>query len=174
MVTELAEIVNENVGKNSSDMRYFFQKLIEQKDINLYSLEVNKKTVLKDDEDEQVISVKKGATLIPTDKIKEYQPFILEDVITKNQYYISLSSEGGMVPLDGEQDIYYTCVIEKLLPRIDFRKIDVIRNGLPNELVSSKLVINYTQSDYGDKGKLTVDGELDPLFTKICDYVRNQ
>lgn len=191
----LTEIVNENIGKSSDEMRQFFQKMVKRNELKAYGVEVNSKTVERDTEDETVVRIRKGATLTPTKKLREYQHVLIEDPTTRALYNLDIGSRGGMFFDDGDsQTIYQHCVLEKLARRFDPKKVtdrmDFGDSGsfeegisIPGKLVTARLSVSYYQdwesrgeSDYlaGTRGTLIVEGQQDNLFKKVCGFVRGK
>ncbi|MBU0930162.1 MAG: hypothetical protein KJ623_03775 [Nanoarchaeota archaeon] len=165
-MNNLAEVVKENVGKGSMEMISFFQDLVKSGTLKAYSV---------------------NGRLIPVDRLREHQPFIVEDSTTGSMYALNISSEGGMFYDDGDsQTIYYHCVLEKLAKTIskglDARTIRFNHGAaVPSDLVSARLRVDYDNDwtsggdvDYirATHGRLVVEGENDGLFAKVCEFVR--
>jgi hypothetical protein len=194
-MVELVEVVRENAGKSSYQMREFFQDMIDKKELEAFFVEVNKKTVEKDTEDEKVIRTKKGATLTLIRKLKEYEPTLVKDPITGIMYNLDIGSRGGMFFDDGDsQTMYHHCTLERLIEQFDPKKIGT-RKGfsdfgsfddgiqITREMVIARLRVSYDEdreyshikgSDYIAKtrGHLVVEGMQDKLFERVCRFVR--
>lgn len=194
-MAELAEIVRENVGKNSNAMRQFFQQMVKRRELKAYCVEVNKRIVEKDTEDEEVVRTRKGATLTPTEKLREYQPVIIEDPETGVMYNLDIGCRGGMFFDDGDsQTIYHHCVLERIAQRFDPRKVadrtsfgdsGSFKDGIsiPREMVTARLRVSYDENwesggemDYiaGTRMGLVVEGKRDDLFNRVCEFVREK
>jgi len=190
---ELVEIVRENIGKNSYEMRQFFQRMVKNGELKAYDVEVNKKIVEKNTDDEEIVRTKKGATLTPTQELIEYQPVLVEDPETGVMYNLDIGSRGGMFFNDGDsQTIYHHCVLEKLAQKPDSKKIATGKEfgqfgsfdegiSIPLEMITARLRISYDQdwesgreSDYvaGTSGSLVIEGEKDKLFEKVYSFVK--
>lgn len=182
--------LKENIGKSSYEMRQFFQEMIKTGKLKAYNVELNKQVIEKNTDEEEVIRIKKGATLTPTEKLSEYRPVFVEDLTTSTIYHLNIGSRGGMFFNDGDsQTIYHHCVLERIVQGFDPKKINsCIRSNfedgisIPPEMVTARLRISYDQDwesggnyDYIEetRGNLIVDGEQDSLFAKVMDFVRN-
>jgi len=161
-MSNLAEVVNENVGKGSFEMICFFKDLVKSGKLKAYALD---------------------GRLTPVNDFNTYQPFVLEDSETGFMYALRISSEGGMFTNDGDsQTIYDRCVVQKLNSKDKDKISDELRLlTVPGEMVSARLNVNRDddwdssgESDYisASRGRLVVEGENDGLFTKICEFVR--
>ncbi len=194
-MAELSEVVRENFGKSSYQMRQFFQQMVKSRKLRAYSVEVNKRIVERDTEDEEVVRTKKGATLIPTIELREYQPVLVEDPATGFMYNLDIGSRGGMFYDDGDsQTIYHHCVLEKIAQgfnpkkvadRTSFGDFGSFKDGIsiPQEMVTARLRVSYDENwessgdhDYvaGRSGNLVVEGEKDRLFEEVCKFVRGE
>mgnify|MGYP001600875628 CR=1 FL=1 len=188
-MTDLAEIVRENVGKNSLSMRLFFQGLIDNGEIKAYSFEIDKSTVEKDTDDEKVIRIKKGLTLEEVKKLAEYQPVFIEDVNKGSMYYLHISSHGGMFDDEGGQTIYNNCSLERLASGFNPRLISGgYRNensgiSIPEDMIVARLRVNYSDDweagadvDYiaDRRGSTVVEGKRDKLFDNVLEFVRKR
>jgi len=194
-MAELAEVVRENFGKSSYQMRQFFQQMVKDGELKAYSVEVNKRIVEKDTEDEEVVRTKKGATLTPTAELKEHQPVLVEDPATGSMYNLDIGSRGGMFYDDGDsQTIYHHCVLERIAQGFDPKKVadrtsfgdfGSFKDGIsiPLEMVNARLRVSYDEDweSGGDhdyvarrRGNLVVEGEKDVLFDKVCKFVRGE
>lgn len=194
-MAELAEIVRENIGKSSYQMRQFFQQMVKGEGLQAYTIEVNKKIVEKDTENEKVVRIKKGATLTPTTELREYQPVLIEDPETGVMYNLNIGSKGGRIYNDGNSHtIYHHCVLERIAQGFDLKKVTDKTNygefgsfkdgiSIPGEMVTARLRVSYDEdwesghySDYvaETKGNLVVEGEQDKLFENVCKFVRGE
>ncbi|MEK6861321.1 MAG: hypothetical protein AABY07_05095 [Nanoarchaeota archaeon] len=166
-MTELAEIVRENVGKNSYQMRQFFQQMVKRGELKAYT--------------------RKRATLTLTEELRENQPVFIKDPETRIMYYLDIRSEGGMFYNDGNsQTMYHHCVLERLTKQLDPKKVATRFDGgttVPKEMVAARLRIDYDQDcksggehDYvaETRGNLVVEGKQDKLFKKVCKFVRER
>ena len=192
---ELTEILRENVGRTSYQMRLFFQQMVKKGELRAYHVEVNKQFVEKDTEDEEVVRTRKGATLTPTKNLREYQPVLVESPKTGVMYNLDIGSRGGMFFNDGDsQTMYHHCVLEKIAEGFDPKKVadrtdsgelGSFKNGIsiPREMVTGRLKVSYDEdwesgreSDYIAKteGALVIEGEQDELFKKVCEFVRGK
>lgn len=190
-MAELVEIIREDVGKTSYAMRYFFQKMIDKGELKAYSVEINKRIVEKDTDDEEIVRTKKGVTLTPTERLREYQSVFIEDSETGTLYNLDIGSRGGMIYDDGDsQTIYHHCVLEMLAKKFDSKKImkkglgiwGSFDNGLsiPDEMIKGRLKVSYDE-DWesgvnfdeiaGTTGDLVIEGKKDKLFEKVYDFV---
>lgn len=188
MNSNLSEVLKENIGRSSYEMRQFFQGKITDGELKAYSIDFNRKKIMKDNENEKIIRIRKGATLTPLEKLSEYRPALLEDPKTGTRYKLDIGTRGGMFFNDGDsQTIYHQCVLEKLVNGFDFRKVFTKNyfNGIliPGDMISAKLFVAYNEdwessgeSDYisGKSGSLVVEGEMDALFEKVCEFVRGR
>lgn len=172
---ELSTIVREDVGKRSSEMIYFFQRMVKNAELKAYSVTLKKR---------------KGITLTPTSELKEYQMVFVEDQRTGNMYNLAIHVRGGMIYNGSDsQTIYHTCVLEKLAQKFDPKKvttgsvegISVI--SIPQKMVTARLRVNYNEEwesgydqDYveGTKGNLVTEGEHDTLFEKVREFVKRE
>ena len=194
-MAELAEVIRENFGKSSSQMRLFFQQMVKDEDLVAYSVEVNKKIVEKDTEDEEVVRIKKGATLTPIAELREHRNVFVEDSATGLMYNLDIGSSGGMLYDDGDsQTIYHHCVLERIAEWFDPKKVTERINSagfgsfndgisIPREMITARLSVNYDEDwncggdqDYVAErgGNLVVEGEQDKLFEKVCKFVRGE
>lgn len=187
MAIAACESVRGSVGKSSSQMKWFFQEMIKKGELIAYTVEVNKRTV-EETEEEQVIRIRKGATLTPTKELYPYENIdtIVEDPKTRTKYLLHIGSEGGMFSEDGDsQTIHHRCVLERLAQQFDPRKVVAGLGGIyaPKEVVSAILSVGYGE-DWGSRGEsdgirgtrgnLAVEGEQDGLFEKVCEFVRGE
>jgi len=191
-MAELVEVVRENFGKSSYQMRQFFQQMVKVKELNAYSVEVNKRIVEKDTEEEEVVKTKKGAILTPTTELKEYQPVFIKDSATESMYALDIGSRGGMFYNDGDsQTIYHHCVLERIAQGFDPKKVTDKKSfgdfgsfkdgiSIPRDMVTARLRVSYDENwesgediDYvaGRTGNLVVEGDCDKLFEKVCKFV---
>ncbi len=185
-MAKLDEIVRENIGKSSYSMNYFFQSMIDKKELEAYSVRTNEQIIEKDDGEERIVKVKKGATLIPIKEIEERRDIFIKDKITDTFYYLNIQSSGGSFSEDGSQTIYHNCTLERLSKKTDFRKINNGgHNGLsiPGEFIDAKLRVSYSddwdgggETDFisGSRGKFVIEGEKDGLFEKVYDFVKGK
>ena len=193
-MTKLAELVREHIGKGSDHMVRFFQRMVKDGELNAYSVQIDRTTVDKDTEDEKVIRIKKGATLTPITELGKSKHIFVEDVESEVMYNFCADSWGGHVFEDGPQTSqtkYHFCALERLAQGFDLRKIKGKPSCIgpvgsdidfPEGVVVSRLRINYKEdwqsgsdSDYftGSKGDFSVEGEMDGLFEKVCEFVRS-
>lgn len=190
-MTQLSIILKESIGKKTSDMAQFFQQMIDRNELRAYLIEVDKKTVEKDTEEEEIIRIKKGATLIPTKELRENQPVFIEDSETGVKYNLNIETRGGEFFKDGDsQTMHHSCILEKLVnfnPRKitekvifgSYRQRDF---SIPQEMIAARLIVNYEEdwessgdSDYvaEARGNIVVEGEQDILFKKVYDFVKS-
>ena len=173
MGSKVSEPVRENVvGKTSFQMRLFFGEMVKNGELTAYGVQINKMTG--------------RLALTP---IKELpicgDNFVVEDPKTKVKYNLNVGSHGGMFCNDGDsQTIYHHCVLEKLAKQADSVRVSRDYSGnisIPQEVIDSRLRASYDEdwesggsTDYiaGTRGNLTVEGEKDGLFEKVCGYVR--
>lgn len=172
----LAKILREPRGKMNCLMESFFQGLIDNGRLVAYTVEIDKASE-RETKDRRVIVIKKGATLTPTKKLRYHQPVFVEDASTKARYNLSIRAEGGMFDDEGENTVYHSCVLEKLVSASDgFDAREVAKDyyggvAIPENMVVARLRMNYAQG--GDSyGEFVVEGEMDGLFKEICDFIR--
>lgn len=182
-MSNLTKIVEESVGKDSFSMRLFFQKMIESGELKAFSVDVDKKTVEKNNEDELVTRTKKGATLTETTELTDYQPYFIEDPKTGVKYYFNVGARGGVFFNDGDgQDIYHNCLLMRVDQALDYRKITGGHNtiSIPTDKITGTLRVSFTQTgDYSGSydrientgGHLEIEGEQDSLFEKVYEFV---
>ncbi len=183
-MAELTEIIRENYGMISYQMRQFFLEMIKQRKLRAYTVAVNKRTVEKDTENEEVVRIRKGAILTPTTELREDQAVLIEDPKTGTMYNLDIGSRGGMFYNDGDsQTIYHHCILEKLAEQFDLRKVATFgsyRISIPGEMVTARLRVSYDEdwesggeSDYvaGTRGYLVIEGEQDNFFKEVCDFI---
>ena len=194
-MAELTELVRENFGKSSYQMRQFFQKMVNDGELKAYSVKVNKRSVEEATEDEEVVRTKKGATLALTIKLSEYQPVLVEDPATGFMYNLDIGSRGGTFYDDGDsQTTYHHCVLERIAPGFNLNKVtDRTSFGdfgsfkcgisIPREMITARLRVSYDEDwksgggqDYiaRKSGNLVVEGEKEKLFEKVCEFVRGE
>ena len=184
-MVKLDEIVKEDIGKSSFEMKYFFQGMVDKDELEAYLVEINKEIVKKDDDEEKVVRIKKGATLVPIKEIRENRNIFVKDIKTGIFYHLNIGSYGGMFYDDGDsQTIYHNCTLEKLPMGFDFKKISRERHNrcfIPEEIIEARLRVNYNDdwsssggTDYisGSHGSFVIEGEKDELFEKVYDFVR--
>lgn len=164
----LVESVREDAGKSGFDMLCFFNGLVKSGELRAYRTE---------------------KSLVKADRLEMERPFVLEDPATGSMYAFKIGSYGGMVYNDGDsQTIYDNCIVEKLSKGIA-RNLNIrtteFPNGaaVPSEWVSAKLRVSHSNDfesggsfDYvrSSNGSLTIEGESDGLFKKICEFVRGR
>ena len=183
-MTESIETVREDVAKSSYVMMGFFRKLIENGKIRAYDIEVGKRT-FEETEDEEIVRVKKGATLTPTTELRDNRDFLIEDPKTGTRYKLSIGSRGSMFDDDGNQDVYHHCSLERLNDRFNPKGISRRMDGgilIPEDMIDSRLSVNYNEDwragaslDYleGGCGSLSVAGRTDEFFERVCEFVRS-
>ena len=191
-MSELAIIINEEVGKSSYEMRKFFQKLVEEGILEAYTQRINKKTS-EETEDEIITTIKKGVSLTPTQKLSstEYSQF-LKDPETGAEYYLFLFSHGGAFDSDGSHTTLHTCRLDKLIKEYDPRVLQKADRYaaliIPKEMVVARIKIDYTEEwDCSGpshdictdrRGSLTLNAkegftlEEEPLLQKVYDFVK--
>lgn len=198
-MAELTEIVRENVGTSSHAMRLFFQHMVRSGELKAYQVEIDKKVIEKNTEDESVVRTKKGVTLTPTEELNEYQAVFVEDPKTGVMYNLNIESWGGAFYNDGDsQTIYHSCVLERITPETDLKRVAERYSSnfgnkifLPEMIIAARLTVRYHQDwesganyDYvagtegsliiGTNKDLVVNGEQDQLFEKVCSFVRGK
>lgn len=122
--------------------------MIESDELKAYGIVINKQEVVTDNDEELVVRVKKGASLVPVKEIKENRIYILEDPSTGNKYHFSTSSYGGILSEDGDQTIYNNSLLEKLVgfdPKKVTQKSGLMGGGLniPEEMIQSMIRTKY-------------------------------
>jgi hypothetical protein len=189
-MADLVEIIRENIGKSSYQMRQFFQDLIKKEELKAYFVELNKEIVEKNTEDEIVVKTIKGAILTPTTKLEEYQAVFVEDPTSKIMYNLDIGCRGGMFFDDGDsQTMYHHCTLERLAKEFNPKKVATKKGygefgsfndgiSIPREMITARLSISYDQDEYCDnvtatRGHLVIEGEQDNLFTKVYHFVKN-
>lgn len=176
-MTELAETLSERIGRSSYDMTRFFQGMIEKGELKASSVVVDKKVIEKDSDKERVVRTIKGVTLTPTDEIRYGYPFILQTP-SGCMYHLDIGSRGGMFYNDGDsQTIYDHCNLERLSKNFDTKEVSRSGNYILEKMVDGILRVSYDQDwedDYpeGSRGSLSVEGEMDEFFERVCDFVR--
>lgn len=159
----------------------WFQKLIDDGELKAFSVEIDKKTILKEDENEKVIKIKKGATLEPTSELEENQCYIIEDSKTKTRYVLEIyvleidRRGSGFYNHGTTQDTYHHCIVEKLTKDCDLRKIQKNDNPLltrklavPKNFIIAKLSINYSQIEISPfHGKAYLDSWYASISVKV-------
>ena len=173
--------------KANSSIEYFLNEMIKREELRAYRVQINKRTIERDDEDELVVRVKKGVSLTPIERLGSYYPYILEDTSTGNKYHLFMEGHGGVISEYGDQTIYDNCLVEKLKDP-DFRKISVImgdgRLGIPDEMVETRIRTSYSTdfealSDVdvpvGHDGHVKVEGreESDPFLEKFYNFLQS-
>ena len=184
-MSKLAEIVMENVGKSSFDMRCFFQGMVDKGELEAYLVRINEEIVKKDDKKERIVIIKKGATLVPTKEIQENRNIFVKDSKTGIFYNLNIGSQGGAFYDDGDsQTIYHNCILEKLTKSFDRKNIDFNSYAglvIPEEIIEARLRVNHSddwnssgETDYigVSHGNFTIEGEKDSLFEKVYEFVR--
>ena len=189
---KLAEVVTEPIGKKTYEMVSFFQDMIRRGELRAYSIEVNKRIVEKDTSDERIVRTIKGATLTPTESVRDNATIIVQDSKTGVMYLLSMDSEGGMPYDDGDsQTIYHNCTLEKLAGEFDSKKVTTRTEigglgyviNLPKDMVTARLRISYNENwvSAGEtdvignrSGHLAIEGERDSLIDKIYEFVRGE
>lgn len=186
----LTEIIRENIGKSSYQMKQFFQDLITKGELKAYFVELNKEIVEKNTGDEKVVKTIKGAVLTPTTKLEEYQAVFVEDPTTKIVYNLDIGSRGGMFFDDGDsQTTYHHCTLERLAKEFDPKKVTTKKGygtfgsfddgiSIPEELVTARLRVTYDEDEdcgavVATSGHLVIEGAQDDLFTKVYNFVKN-
>jgi hypothetical protein len=146
-------------------------------------VEVNKRYIEKDTEEEQVIRIKKGVTLTPLDKI-ENDRLLLKD-IKDNFYYLVMESHGS----ESSDTVYNTTRIDKLSEDFNPQKhitgsiwhqdCFYLDDKILYESLKSRLVVNfdktYDMDDNftGNKGKFRLDGDpTDRLIRTVLRFVK--
>jgi len=174
-MVELAEVVRENIGKSCYQMTEFFQSMIDKKELNAYLVEIDKKIIEKDTEEEQVIRIKKGATLTPTTELGIEPGVLLEDPATKTFYNLNIG-------VDGYSSFTHDfCVLEKLPSPFDSKCIPDVKERyccgirrlyFPDDMLAAKLRMEWYGTREQREHSLVVEGEQDKLFEKVCEFVR--
>src|SRR3989344_8712927 len=133
-MTELVEILRENVGKQNHEMRRFFQQMVTDGRLKAYNVV--------------------RATLTPVRELKENQQFFIEDLKTGEWYSLETKTEGGTFSEQGSQTIYNYCVVEKIKQGIierrlkdmtssDYNLID--SNVQDEEVITGRIVVKYDE-----------------------------
>jgi len=182
MTYSLPKVLDGNAGRKTYEMKELFERLIQKGKLQAYEVEIDKRHIEKDTEEEMVIRIKKGVTLIPLDKIGDNKKLILKD--TKgNFYHIVIESSGSE---DGGTS-YHLTRIDKLSG--DFNPEKHIRGLGPynddfmviDDLIKSRLVVNfeekYNRDDelIGTEGKFRLDGDFtDRLVKTALRFVKSR
>jgi len=195
-VEKLAKIVDETYsggretpGLTAWDMREWLNKLIAKKQLKTFVVKIDKRIVEKDDEDERVIRIKKGATLEPVDAIKYEQGYVIEDPKTGTRYLVEIKSRGGQFFDEGtSQNTYHDLILEKIAEDFNLRKIKegglTRKLSVPKESIIARCSVHYTQEeispahegDYVESWhvSLTAEDEQDKLFEQTCGFIKER
>lgn len=191
--------IHENVGKKNYEMRNFFEKLIAAGELEAYLAKVDAEAIEKDTGEEKVVRTKKGLSLTKIKTLDESvrgSPVLLKNTKTNTRYYLELESHGGEFYDDGNsQTTYDNCTLKRLASNFDPLKVTKkttygwlgpyeIGISFPEGAVDGKVHVSCEKDWKGDdysgdhiaatRGSLTVEGRLDDLFTKVCEFVRGK
>lgn len=175
---ELAEIVEEEVGKKAYETGKFLQSIIHNGSLVVYAVETNKEIVLEDNEKERIVKTLKGTTLSPIVDLK-YKGFkLLQNPDTGDRYSIYIG-------FFANEDRCSGLTIHKYSGEFDLQKIRIqpsLSSGAydSNEEIARlslyvKMPGSYkTDQEFLDDmgGTLTIKGEQDELFEKIHEFMR--
>lgn len=187
--TQLPEIFKANIGRSSYEMSYFFQDLVDKKELFAYSVKIDKEVVDLDTVDERIARTIKGASLESVKKLEERGITFVEDSKTRTMYNLDIGSYGGMFTDDGDsQTVYHHCNVERLVKDYDIKRISEggfgSRVAIPSDMISARLRMSYDEdwegSEYsgdrvvGTRNNLIVEGESDKLFKKVIQFVKSK
>jgi len=178
----LAEIVKERIGKNCDEMRQFFQSMINNGELTAYSVEINKRIIEKDTEDEEIVRTKKGALLTPIKELSRFRPAIIEEQGVR--YSLHIGSHGSSYDDDNEDTRYNHFILEKLSKDINYKQMFISADDRicvwseEEKNIIAKLYMSYDEHWIDEKlekseGYLTISGENDKFFEKVLAFIKN-
>jgi aminoglycoside N3'-acetyltransferase len=178
----LTEIVKERIGKNCDEMRQFFQSLINNGEWTAYSVEINKRIIEKDTEEEEVVRTKKGALLTPTKELSKFRPAIIEEQGVR--YSLHIGCHGSAYDDDNEDTRYNHFILEKFSKDIDYKRMFISADDRicvyseEEKNIIAKLYMSYDEHWIDEKlekseGYLTISGEKDKFFEKVLAFIKN-
>jgi hypothetical protein len=175
----LEEVIKLDVGKTSNDIFNFIGKLILKKEVEVYSISLNRREILEDNDDFTIIKFYKGFFLEEIENLIGYSDdgYVLEDVETNEKYILNGNSRGRVCT--GEKDIYYNTTLTKLNEKFDSRKIHSSSHthiDVPDEMKGPNLHSYYIfYADSSSSGYTELKGEKEPtgLFKKVMEHIKN-
>jgi len=194
-MTNLVGIIEETIngfGRDTCEIKYFLQSLMDNKELQVYNFEINKEIIETDVEDEKVVRTIKGATLEPTNNIRPnsaftFESYFLEDPVTETKYILETDSCSVNSSFEHFGHRYGHCSIARLVKNPDLRKLKTLfklhdQLDIPKKMIDGSLY--YSWEDWGDytqegtchlkSGKLRSEGEQDNLFKRVCEFVRGK
>ena len=185
LISTTEDTIKDRFYKDPYEVKFFFQRLINGKELQAYSFGINKEIIEKDTVDEKVIRIIKGVTLEPTNNIDLYSPsgsYFFEDPIIGIKYIIEMDFHSSNSHSRYSKSEYGNCRIRRLVKNPDLRKLEITsfrQLDIPKGMIDG--ILNYAWTDkireyiYHEKlGHLTSEGEQDKLFKKFCEFVRSK
>ena len=183
LVDTIEDTTNDSC-KDTWEIKHFFQSLIDKKELRVYNFEINEKLIEKDTEDEKVVRTIKGITLKPTNNIYPCSAsgsYFFEDPATGIKYTVEMDFRSSTSDFEPLEHKYGHCSITRLVKNPDLRKLNTFFSQLdiPKEMIDGKFYYGWTDnvrkgSHHEKWGHLTIEGEQDELFEKVCGFVRSK
>lgn len=188
-MNKLAESIEERIKgycKEKPQIIEFFQNMILKGRLQAYSVDINRRIIEKDNDDEEIIRTIKGATLTPISIVPpaHRDNFFLEDVLATTMYSVELESRTSNSDFQPLTHMYGNCNITKLVKNPDLRKLGKYFSSvsIPKNMIDGNLHYSWDHdikegSHHEKRGYLTIEGnrfEEDNLFEKFYHFVKPQ
>jgi len=182
-MVKLMETLRERRGKPIYLIVGFFNNLMKRGELVAHSIEIDRIVVERDTAEERVTRTIKGATLIPTDEIRDNCSYILDR--SGRRYHLNTKVYGGMFYDEGNsQTVYHNCILERLASNFDLKMVSKANGDyhtkilIPREMIDGRLRAYYSEDSEDDevvssRGSLYIDGENDELFEAVRKFIIN-
>jgi hypothetical protein len=188
-LTKSIEELIEGYYKENHEITEFLQGMVIRGELQAYNIKIDNEITEKDTEDEKIIRTIKGATLTPIAETQMvyWEDFFLKEPATETLYYVHRESHGSDSDFEPVEYLSGFYDITRLVKNSDLRKIRsrYINSNIPNipeDMINGNLQYYWSDDiwELGEGtrhkmgGRLTVKGELDNLFEKVAEFIRNK
>lgn len=162
----------------SDYLEKFFQQKIYQGKFIAYDAFINKKTI-KETEDETIITIKKGLTLVPSVNWNNRSPLFLKYAATNDLYHVHLKNQ-EQHRVCCRTGFNSVCIFEKIKASFNLKSINnhFADVGLPLDIIAGRIEIKYWEANF--EGDCTYkepslfdirrEKEQDHLLQKFCRF----
>ena len=185
-LTKSIEELIKGYYKGNHEITEFLQGMVRQGELQAYNIKIDNEITEKDTEDEKIIRTIKGATLTPitTRSGPWNEDFFLKEPATETLYYVHMESHGSDSDFEPVEYLSGFYDITRLVKNSDLKKIrsrHINSNipDIPEDMINGKLYYHWSDKIWEGtrheiSGNLTVEGELDNLFAKVAEFIRNK
>lgn len=201
-MAEEKQTVGKEFVKDTYKLNNFFNDLLKTNAACAFSVEIDKRTIIDDTDEHQIIKIFKGATLEIADSVPYRGSCVLKsrDVNPECTYALNLFSCRTSERQYGRGGLMYEgCELEKIAESCDFKKVGTkkfsvagceggVKLAIPDDSVVAKLVLqkitpytihwrnaesrSYEYEEDGVYGEIITSGSRDVLFDKVIEYFK--